>query len=56
MNPNANLSEPKKEQENAALQRRPYATPKLRKLGSVRDLTLGSNGLKVDGGVTFRMM
>lgn len=54
MNPISNPSEPKKGQEADPL--RAYQAPKLRKLGSVRDLTLGSNGLKVDGGVTFRMM
>ena len=34
--------------------RRPYHKPQLRRLGSVRDLTLGSKGTVGDGGVTFR--
>lgn len=32
--------------------RRPYHAPKLRRLGSVRDLTLGSNNGKPEGGGT----
>lgn len=34
--------------------RRPYRSPKLRRLGSVRELTLGSNRGKPEGGGTRR--
>jgi hypothetical protein len=39
----------------AADGRRPYKAPKLRKLGSVRELTLGSTmGGRQDGGTTMK--
>jgi hypothetical protein len=34
--------------------RRPYRAPQLRRLGSVRELTLGSNNGKPEGGGTRR--
>jgi hypothetical protein len=36
--------------------RRPYHTPKLRHLGSVRELTLGATSGMPEGGGTFMMM
>lgn len=35
--------------------RRPYRAPKLRHLGSVRELTLGSTMGKNEGGGTFKL-
>jgi hypothetical protein len=37
----------------AAPSRRPYAAPKLRHLGSVRELTLGGTSGMAEGGGTF---
>lgn len=36
--------------------RRPYHAPRLRQLGSVRELTLGATSGKVEGGGTFMTM
>ncbi len=34
--------------------KKPYTAPKLRHLGSVRELTLGSSGGDFDGGITTK--
>lgn len=42
---------------DATVTRRPYKSPELRHLGSVRELTLGSTmGIFADGGTTMRTM
>jgi hypothetical protein len=37
-------------------QRKPYVAPKLRRLGSVRELTFGSVGTMPDGAMPMTMM
>jgi hypothetical protein len=44
---------PQPASEGAAL-RRPYRAPRLRHLGSVRELTLGGSKGKTEGGGTFK--
>ena len=43
---------PQPEPSDAVIGRRPYQSPSLRRLGSVRELTLGSKGSTGDGGFT----
>jgi len=37
--------------DGAAVERRPYVAPRLRHLGSVRDLTLGASNMAGEGGM-----
>jgi hypothetical protein len=46
---------PRPEDTTAAPPRRPYHAPRLRPLGSVRDLTLGSTGARPDTRFTTKM-
>lgn len=54
-----NKSEPKLESTSEGVgtperPRQPYHKPQLRRLGSVRDLTLGSKGSAGDNGLTYK--
>ena len=38
--------------DDSSIERRPYVAPRLQRLGSVRELTLGPTGSLQDGGTT----